>query len=98
MGLFKGLIIVKLKKKKLLLLIKKFQLEKPLLVIEKFRLMKLLYYYQKTMTIMQNQPLDKRKYIVCAHVCWKLKIQKFTARNTTETEFNAIADFIKKFI
>ena len=37
-------------------------------------------------------------YIGCAPICWKSKKQKFTARSTTEAEFNATADLIEKII
>jgi len=37
-------------------------------------------------------------YIGSAPVCWRSKKQKFTARSTTEAEFNATADLIEKII
>jgi len=37
-------------------------------------------------------------YFGSAPICWKSKKQKFTARSTTEAEFNATADLIEKVI
>ena len=37
-------------------------------------------------------------YFGSAPICWKSKRQKFTARSTTEAEFNATADLIEKII
>jgi len=37
-------------------------------------------------------------YVGCGPICWKSKKQKFTARSTTEAEFNATADLIEKII
>jgi len=37
-------------------------------------------------------------YMGSAPVCWKSKKQKFTARSTTEAEFNATTNLVEKFI
>ena len=53
---------------------------------------------QKKMTIMQKSTTGYIIYIGSGPVCWRTKKQKFTARSTTEAEFDATADLIEKII